>query len=108
MIHPELRQLHQNPEWEQLLRAYADSQPCEDGWFVRISHCEGIEDERMPRIHGKLIALGLLDFQMTDRSEGLHYQVTPLGRQGLLRSHTPEGSAADQASETAAVAVAPA
>ncbi len=85
MIQYELSQLQDNPPWLDVLRAYSEAAPNEEGWLTRVSGVEGIEDEDLPRIHGKLIAFGFLDFQLADRHEGVFYQLTSLGRQGLIR-----------------------
>lgn len=81
--------------WSEVLAAYADAgrsarPTAADGGrrhseMARIDHVEGIEPSRLSRIHGKLIALGLLQFQLVDRHVGLRYEITPRGR-ALLQS----------------------
>ena len=85
MINYELSQLQDNPEWLDVLRAYSESTPDEQGRLTRVHDIEGIAEEHLPRIHGKLIAFGFLDFELADRHEGVFYQLTSLGRQGLIR-----------------------
>lgn len=96
MINDDLHHLKENPEWLKLLSAYAHAEPLEEGWLTRIGQVEDVADERLPRIHGKLLALGFLDFQFSDRTGGVHYQVTSLGRQGLLRTHSDDEDASEK------------
>ena len=44
---------------------------------------EGVPDEELSGIHGKLIAFGFLKFKFLGR-EGFSYQLTQLGRLGAL------------------------
>ncbi len=85
MINYELSLLQDNPDWLVLLNAYAVAEPDQEGWVARVSDLDGVELEDVPQIHGKLIAFGFLDFQLTDRNDGVLYQLTSLGRQGLIR-----------------------
>ena len=55
----------------------------EDRWIPRLMSIEGVSDEELSGIHGKLIAFGFLKFQLQGR-EGLSYQLTQLGRLGAL------------------------
>lgn len=54
-----------------------------DGWIPRLRRIDGIEPDDLPRAHGKLIALGLLKFQLADRFAGMQYQLSLSGRQIL-------------------------
>ncbi len=45
---------------------------------------EGVDPEQLSSLHGKLIALGLLSFDVSGKS-GMQYQVSPLGRRTLDR-----------------------
>ncbi|QDU46462.1 hypothetical protein Mal52_49830 [Symmachiella dynata] len=99
MINYELSQLQDNPEWLDVLRAYSESTPDEQGRLTRVHDIEGIAEEHLPRIHGKLIAFGFLDFELADRHEGVFYQLTSLGRQGLIRLRD---TGADTVDETTA------
>ncbi len=45
---------------------------------------EGVDPEQLSSLHGKLIALGLLSFEVSGKS-GMQYQVSPLGRRTLDR-----------------------
>ncbi len=90
MIDFELELLNQNDDWRLLLAAYSDasrrekdSNPEFDGWLQRLSSVNAVKDERLPRIHGKLIALGLLKFQLGSRSAGVLYQVSGDGQRAL-------------------------
>jgi hypothetical protein len=95
--------LAQNPEWSPVLAAYAAAEPLlppapkraepaaeaqteavEDGrWVPRLHDVQGIEADRLPRIHGRLIAEGLLKFNLLGRSAGIGYRLTPTGRHAL-------------------------
>ena len=97
MISPELAQLERNPEWQQLLATYAGAVATAEGWIERIAELPGINAEQVSRIHGKLIAWGLLDFQLGALAEGVQYQLTSLARQALqprMESAEPETEAA--------------
>lgn len=63
------------------------------GWVPRVPHIEGVEPTRMSALHGKLIALGYLKFQLIDRQVGLRYRLTPAGQQ-LVKSETAQPHAA--------------
>lgn len=90
MIDYELELLNQNDEWRSVLTAYwkasqyaKDSNPEFDGWMQRLADVAGVKNERLPRIHGKLIALGFLKFQLGSRNSGVVYQVSTEGQQAL-------------------------
>lgn len=95
MTLPDLELFDSHPEWRPLLAAYSE-RPADEktGWLPRIAAVEGLVPEQLSPVHGKLIALGLLKFEIGNGAEGVHYQVTPLGRQALLpaesRQITPE------------------
>lgn len=80
--------LRANPECLLLLTAYRDCDQREraqqenfDGWQARINRLDGIEPALMCRVHGKLISLGLLKFELGDRLQGIRYQLsTEAGR----------------------------
>ena len=52
-------------------------------WVARLRSVEGVLPDRMAPIHGRLIAHGLLQFQLQGRDEGVLYRVTSAGRQKL-------------------------
>lgn len=90
MIDFELEQMLENPEWCLVLFHYnqmqiqaKDQNPEFDGWTVRQNEVEGVVPERLPRIHGKLIAFDLLKFQISGRDSGVFYQLTHLGKKML-------------------------
>lgn len=92
MIDLELEQMMENPEWclvlnhySQLQRQAKEQNPEFDGWVGRQNKVEGVVLERLPRIHGKLIAFDLLKFQLSGRDSGVYYQVTRLGEKMLPR-----------------------
>ena len=55
------------------------------GWVARLSRVDGVEPERLSDLHGKLIATGLLSFEVAGKS-GIQYQLSPLGRRALDRN----------------------
>ena len=92
----ELDQLDQNPEWFTVLETYsraaeeakAASKAAEkefSGWVARVRDFESLEPEELSFIHGKLIALGFLKFQIADRTCGMQYRLSSLGVQALNR-----------------------
>ena len=52
-------------------------------WIPRISEIEGVAADLLPRAHGRLIAEGLLRFNLLGRTDGIGYRLTPAGRQAL-------------------------
>jgi hypothetical protein len=138
MIEHEWQQLRDNPDWAQVLTAYATladealaerpptekntsenvraaSQPEGDaadqgllpaqsttpseagrdtGWICRLTEIEGVSSSRLSTIHGKLIAFGFLNFELTNRTTGMRYQVTSLGRRCLRWLATDTGVSA--------------
>ncbi len=94
--------MDQHPVGRALLAAYAarqDRSPAEP-WLERIEDLDEIGagevlPEELSRMHGKLIAMGLLDFEVTAKGTGVRYQLSTLGRTSLMRvSHSDEPEAA--------------
>ena len=84
--------LRSHPEYLLLLSAYRERHELErqqqeafDGWQSRINSLEGIEPALMSRIHGKLISLGLLKFELGDRLQGIRYQLSTEARHVFTR-----------------------
>jgi hypothetical protein len=95
MTNPELELFDAHPEWRPLLDAYQQRIVAEKlEWCARVTEIQGLPPEQLSAIHGKLIALGMLKFEIGSRADGVQYQVTPFGRQALLipaeRKLTPE------------------
>jgi hypothetical protein len=95
MTNPELELFDTNPEWGILLAAYRDRLATGDlEWSPRLCEVEGLAVEAVSAIHGKLIAMGMLKFEISSRTEGVQYQLTSLGKQALVppaeRVLTPE------------------
>jgi hypothetical protein len=90
-----LQLLLEDAEYAALLRAYerartetapqADADPETAGWTPRIAALPGVDDVLLAPMHGKLIAHGLLNFQLADRTGGVVYRVSPEGRDALRR-----------------------
>ena len=94
----ELEELESVPEWRSVLAAYRDSslaartQSAEfDGWLPRLSALNGMDSAGLSTVHGRLIALGFLKFQVGGRTVGLQYQLAPEGRHAL-ESGVPDDS----------------
>lgn len=58
-----------------------DAEDSSTGWVSRIAQLDGVEPSRMSTLHGRVIALGYLKFQLIDRQIGLRYRLTPAGKQ---------------------------
>ena len=85
MTSHELELFDANPAWRLLLAAYREKFSCGAlEWSPRITQVAGLAADQLSVIHGKLIALGMLKFEISSRADGVQYQVTPLGRQALL------------------------
>lgn len=102
MINHELELFDANPEWGLVLQNYQQAQQKnETGWVPRTIGVEGVAVDRLSAIHGKLIALGMLKFDLAGRTEGVVYQLTPLGRQALVpppeRQVVPEWAQTEEA-----------
>ena len=54
-----------------------------ENWVPRLRAMDGIATELLPQLHGRLIALGFVKFQLTQGALGLEYQISPLGRRAL-------------------------
>lgn len=59
----------------------AEAEDSNVGWVSRIAQLEGVDPTRMSTLHGRVIALGYLKFQLIDRQIGLRYRLTPAGKQ---------------------------
>ncbi len=95
MTNPELELYDADPEWGLLLAAYQQKLTAGSlEWSPRIVDVPGVAAEQLSAIHGKLIALGMLKFEISSRTDGMQYQLTTLGRQALVppteRVLTPE------------------
>ena len=109
----ELEQLRHHPEWQHVLRAYRTEQrvqkklrPDEEEWVPRLHTISGVAETHLPRIHGKLMAYGLLKFRLAGRAEGVLYQVSSAGLEALrmLEGEQPPVPARDVSSEQRAEA----
>ncbi len=52
-------------------------------WIPRIQQVADVEAAELSRIHGRLIAFGLLKCELGERSAGVQYQLTNAGKQVL-------------------------
>ncbi len=85
------QELGQSDGWRRVLEAYNGPTdppipPDEHGevWRPRLARLDGVEPAQLSRLHGTLIALGCLKFDLSGKV-GVQYQLTPLGRQTLER-----------------------
>jgi len=56
-------------------------------WIPRLRDVDEVPRDRLTPIHGRLIAHGLLQFQLQGREEGVVYRLTPAGRKALSQPH---------------------
>lgn len=84
--------LEQSADWRIVLNVYQSrsselksANPDAECWLPRVSQIEGIEPADLSRLHGRLIALGLLEFEVSGKA-GMQYQLSRLGRDALARS----------------------
>ncbi|MCH8830780.1 MAG: hypothetical protein IID45_14480 [Planctomycetes bacterium] len=95
--------LEYRDEYQSVLIAYRTEQtvrrqtdPEHDGWITRQTSIPHVEESRLARIHGRLIAFGFLKFQLKGRTTGVQYQVSPTGNElmqklnGSVSQETPE------------------
>ena len=106
MLEFEIEELNQATDWREVLAAYQSAHQTAkasaeefDGWLPRIMCVEGLKDEDLPRIHGKLIALGFLKFQLAGRGTGVVYQISPAGREALANLPSDAASSEDDGEE---------
>ncbi|QDU80808.1 hypothetical protein Pla110_25430 [Polystyrenella longa] len=86
MIATELESLQDNPDWVRVLNAYLQAEkdlPEEKSAVIRLLEVDEIDAKHLSSIHGNLIALDMIRFELPDRQSGLHYKVTTLGKQSL-------------------------
>ena len=56
-----------------------------DGWLDRLESTDDFDADELTRIHGQLIALGMLKFELSNRETGLRYRVSDRGYAALQR-----------------------
>lgn len=111
MLDFEMEELNESTDWREVLAGYLHAHQSAqaaaknteegfDGWLPRIMDVEGLESEDLPRLHGKLIALGFLKFQLASRGTGVVYQISPAGRQALNNIVPDESDSGDEENET--------
>lgn len=66
-------------------------------WVARLRVIEGIARDRLAPIHGRLIAQGLLQFQLQGRDEGLVYRTTGAARDLLATARRRDADEAEAA-----------
>lgn len=96
-----MAQLERNPEWRLLLTAYHIRQMSSpDGWVDRIFELANLDGDQLSKFHGRLIALGMLEFELGGRNEGMRYQLSTLGKLAQ-RGETAAEYLAEQEAEAA-------
>jgi acyl dehydratase len=100
----DILQLRRNPDWRTTLEVYHElhqrlsGEAADfDGWMARLIDVSGIEPAQLSAIHGKLIAHGMLKFDVGGRDVGVRYQLTHQGRRALLGETANAGDAGDWA-----------
>ncbi|MEQ9407829.1 MAG: hypothetical protein RIK87_08875 [Fuerstiella sp.] len=68
-----------------------------DGWLERIDALPDLTAEMLTQLHGQLIAMGFLKFEIAGRNIGLRYQISPKGKQALDRALSAESTDSDAA-----------
>ena len=66
-----------------------------DGWLDRIDSLPNMTSEQLTQLHGQLIALGFLKFEIAGRSVGLRYQISNRGRQILEKALAERATSSD-------------
>jgi hypothetical protein len=91
-----------NRDWRRVLEAYQRphvprkaEEVTDEQWVPRVTGLEGVESAELSRLHGTLIALGFLKFELSGKA-GMQYQLTPLGRHTLDQGLDGEQSSDDQ------------
>jgi hypothetical protein len=97
MLDLDLAVLDANPDWRQVLLAYGEglegpsatgdetTDLVARGFRPRLREVAGVPAEQMTRVHGKLIAYGLLQVEIAGRTGGMMYQLTAIGRRACLQ-----------------------
>jgi len=93
MAEPEILQFANDGMARKVLTAYCDAidakrhaSPDFSGWTARLRTIPGVKSEELSRLHGRLIAYGLLRFQLEGGTSGMTYQVSGPGRQLVDRA----------------------
>jgi hypothetical protein len=112
----------EHPEWVCVLAAYAaaeetvpastapavsDTEPDGAGrglkWSTRLTSIAGVPNERLAPLHGRLIAHGLLQFNLGGRDSGVLYRITGEARrlvEEIAGSTELQTSAAEEAASS--------
>ena len=107
MIEFELEELNANMEWRLVLAAYQTQHlavngqnPKFDGWLTRLQEVEGVEEPHLSRIHGQLIALSFLEFQLRGRTFGMLYRLSVSGKQALSQRVVTSAAVASEIADS--------
>jgi hypothetical protein len=69
------------------------------GWVPRLGGLDGVPPERLAPLHGRLIALGLLRFQLLDRTGGMVYRISHEGRSLLAAARGEPAAPVDSSGD---------
>ena len=69
-----------------------------DGWLERINELAEMQKEDLTRVHGQLIALGFLQFEIAGSNVGLRYQISARGKGVLEKALAQVAEAEDSVS----------
>lgn len=98
MIDIEAQLLEQDDGWRDVLEAYRlpedeeadeagsvdlENELIEQGWLPRVEQLSGFDDGRLSQLHGRLVALGWLGFDVAGRQSGIQYRLTRDGQRVL-------------------------
>ena len=82
-----------------ILQSYADRMRAaraagaeHDGWLERLESADDTDADQLTRIHGELIALGMLTFELSSRHTGLRYRVSDRGLAAVERAAVPSAT----------------
>ncbi|MAT14707.1 MAG: hypothetical protein CMJ46_05480 [Planctomyces sp.] len=86
MIATEFETLQAHPDYVRVLNAYLEAEknlPEDQASVPRLLEVAEVPTARLSAIHGNLIALDYLRFELADRHSGLQYKVTTSAKQSL-------------------------
>ena len=101
MIYLEDEPLQENIDWQRVLTSYLQAlevalieNPEFDKWLPRVRFVPEVEKTELSAIHGKLIALGFLKFELASQNAGMLYQLTSAGKRAIKSLEKSESNAA--------------
>lgn len=99
--------LETDPQWHELLAFYEENQPAPvlhdpeseqaeepNKWVTRVIEIEGLDAEALSKLHGQMIALGYLEFDLMSRSDGIGYLISSDGKKALRKKRKADSEVA--------------